>query len=90
MSNIISDRTARRVASEWHSGQVSALLSLATTGAILYSRTEDEILSELDANESDVTSAEARTNRIELQGLLAYVQYHGPRPPIAGWHTIRF
>jgi hypothetical protein len=92
MSAIISDRMARRIASEWHSGQLSALLSLATTGAILYERTEDEILAELDTNGSDegTSEAEARTNQTELQGLLAYVQYHGPRPPIAGWYMIRF
>lgn len=75
-TEIIDDLTARRIASEWHNGQGSALYSLASTGAI-HAGTGGEIIASMPDDD-----AEAET---ELVQLLAYVNRHGERGRQAGW-----
>jgi hypothetical protein len=70
------DGQARRIASEWHSGQASALYSLSSCGAI----TPDvagEITREMNTGEGGKSG--------DLRALLIYVTFHGPRDRQDGW-----
>jgi hypothetical protein len=77
---MINDGQARRIASEWHGGQVSALYSLASCGAITEC-TRDEISDELQ--QLDV----GRVRR-DLLALDKYVRRNGARGPQSGWPTL--
>lgn len=70
-----TDGEARVVASQWHGGQVSALYSLASCGAIR-DDCADEIAFEF-----------YKTGARELLALLAYVKAAGERGPVKGWAT---
>lgn len=75
----LSETDARQIASEWHSGQGSALYSLASTGHIDHGAEREieramadarSVASSLEQGETDDTRA--------LSALLAYVQAHDP------------
>lgn len=79
----ISDGKARRIASEWHGGQGSALYSFTSTGTIT-----DDLVSEI---RSELVSAILGTNieeRKVLQDLLTYAKAHGMRGPVEGWSSV--
>lgn len=79
---IISHAVARMIASQWHSGQRSALYSFASCGAIAGPALESAITNEMNAadKESDIEA---------LRALWSYVQVHGPkRGPVAGWSSL--
>jgi hypothetical protein len=72
---MITSGIARRIASEWHSGQGSALYSFASTGSI----TEDlhrEIEREIPNDPSP-----------ELIALATYVEECGYRGPVDDWSS---
>lgn len=78
---LICDGQARRIASEWHGGQSSALYSLASSGAISLDRVRDEISREL--MKLDVGEA-----RRELLALDKYTQKTGERAAVAEWFRL--
>lgn len=71
-----TDGEARVVAAQWHGGQLSALYSLASCGAIR-DDCADEIAFEF-----------YQTGARELLALLAYVNQAGERGPVRDWSTI--
>ena len=75
-NEMITDGQARRIASEWHDGQVSGLYSLASTG-----RVDSEIRDAVQR----VISQNAR-NR-ELMALRVYVFGTPNRSSVPGWHA---
>jgi hypothetical protein len=75
----INGGQARRIASEWHDGQGSALYSFVSTGAIALDALDGEIVANLDRQLDD------STEQRELDALLAYVHSNGERGPVAGW-----
>lgn len=80
----IDDRTARIIASAWHSGQSSPLYSLASTGAI-NADTSAEIadnMSNVDETKEDDLS--------ELGMLSSYVEHHGIRGRQNGWSDLHW
>jgi hypothetical protein len=79
---MIDDRTAQRIASDWHSGQSSALYALASTGAIA-----DHALHEIDCLSVDAQSYEDyETVRSEIDDIWDYCESNGPRGPVPGWY----
>ena len=82
---IINDGQARRIASEWHSGQASALCSLATTGAIDLDGVRCEIAYE-------VQRLDVGKVRRDLLALDKYVlrraEQLGRIGPVPGWHQL--
>ncbi|HEX5522795.1 MAG TPA: hypothetical protein VFX53_05075 [Pedococcus sp.] len=76
-SDIPSDGQARRIASEWHGGQSSALYSLASCGAIT-----PEVAGEI---QREITTCDDAT---DLTALLIYVAFHGPRDRQEGWSGV--
>ncbi len=95
---MINDRTAQRIASEWHGGQSSALYALSSTGAIRGERNDEydyndaarEIRPKLDAAAAAYIhqNAEGYTKRDgdQLAKLFDYVTKHGPRGPQPNWY----
>lgn len=75
-SRIIGDGHARRIASEWHGGQWSALYSLASCGCITEG-TATEIRRERQKFAAGCPA--------ELDALLVYVLYAGERGPVNRW-----
>ncbi len=75
----ITDLTARRLASNWHDGQFSALYALLSTGAIDHDAAEKELNNAIyiNSNEPD--------NVAELVALRHYVYVKGNRGPQKGW-----
>lgn len=76
----ISDLQARVIASQWHGGQISALYSLASCGAIR-DDLADEIQHELAYNRGEAP---------ELYVLLKYVRFNGVRGPVDAWSSLRW
>lgn len=71
------DTTARRVACEWHGGQVAPSYALCSSGAIV-----EGIGRELIETLREVrTPSERRT----IARLLRYVARHGRRGAVSGW-----
>lgn len=80
----LSDGAARRIASDWHGGQASALYMLASTGATTDPRySVDDLLAEVECAASDATEGTA-----ELDMLAEYVRTVGPRGPVADWANL--
>lgn len=78
MLSVLSHGQARRIASEWHGGQASALYSLASTGYIERTEeygcpAEDEIVRELDGKAYESTDDPEQSER-DLLALLKYVR----------------
>ena len=71
----------RRIASEWHGGQSSALYSFASTGTIT-DATRDEVAKEMA--DADVTQSDEYALD-DLQELHDYLVTTPNRGPIAGW-----
>lgn len=76
------DNEARRIASEWHGGQTSALCALATSGAI----DRDRCSYEISDSYNEATGQDTR----DLLRLLAYVCQHRDRGPVTGWSDLHF
>jgi hypothetical protein len=74
---MIRHKTARRIASEWHNGQSTALYALASTGAIQWPVDEELKLCQAHAPKGKPW--------IELAKLRGYVRFSGERGPIEGW-----
>lgn len=93
----ISDREARRIASDWHSSGGSALYALSSTGSIDtacgrhctgYSAFK-EINDSLDfINTYDGSYIYPESDVTDLYNLLTYVIGNGPRGPVDGWSHI--
>jgi len=83
----LPDAVARRIAAEWHGGQTSALLTLATTGAITA-----DALDEVDAELAGTVPGdhELADERADLIALRDYIAQTGERGPVHGWSRIRF
>lgn len=77
---VISDRRARKLASEWHGGQWAPMYALASSGAIRED-TADEIRECLRQDYDEQLTR-------ELRDLLRYVEAKGPRGPVEGWANI--
>lgn len=77
--NLITPLQARVIASQWHSGQVSALYSLASCGAIREDCAE-EVSRELRVAGHDDAAV--------LAALLLYVVSRGVRGPVTGWANL--
>lgn len=88
---VISDGKARRIASEWHGGQTTALLSFSTTGMI-DDRVTDEVQTEIDllqaSERPDCTEAERVQYLSELADLQHYLWDAGHRTPVDGWSRV--
>lgn len=76
----IDDATARRVASQLHSGQTSAMYSLASTGAVNYGRLRMEIISEYETADTD-------TRRL-YDHIGTYALEHAGRMAVEGWYLL--
>lgn len=77
----ISDGQARVIANQWHGGQVTALCTLSTTGAIRL----DDVRGEIEAEMARLTDLPERE---EIEALLGYVERHGERGPVEGWSRL--
>jgi hypothetical protein len=82
-AELMSDTTARRVASEWHGGGGTALYALASTGAIDTAREGHDIRREI----ADALPGAFYANH-ELIQLDMYVKAAGSRGPVDGWDTM--
>ena len=87
---MISDLEARKIASEWHSGQTSALYALSSTGAILDHVDTANELTDLAREESNRPTDQRNdpasfTNLINLR---TYVRRHGNRGPQDHWSNL--
>lgn len=71
---MISDGKARRLASEWHGGQWTAIYSFASSGAI-----SPGLLTEINREITDET---------DRQQLATYVFAHGYRDLVPGWSNL--
>lgn len=79
---VITDLTARIIASAWHGGQSSPLYSLASCGAIVEG-VSGEIASCRSAAESE--------HWAELDALAEYVESHEDgRRPVRGWSDLHW
>lgn len=94
---MIDDRTARRIACDWHGGGGSALYALCSTGAIDTGRRDHSALDEIRDDiawcyEQEVGATEhavyAAMQDDELRPLMTYVVAHGPRGPVDGWGNL--
>jgi len=77
MNEMISDTTARKIASEWYGGQSSELYSFVSTGAITWQCREE--VGNLVYCNSDTENAD------EVRMLWAYIESKGNRGPQRGW-----
>ncbi|MFD9813958.1 hypothetical protein [Streptomyces sp. NPDC059080] len=85
MREIISDLDARRIASEWHGGQATALYSLTSCGAILPGlggEIDRELRFLLDGG---AMTQDERDGVAELNRLKRYAQCHGERGARDEW-----
>jgi hypothetical protein len=86
---MITDLDARRIASEWHGGGGSALYAFASTGAIDTAYWSHSITDEIWRclrNDVESRSLEEQIPALrDLTALLAYVDHHAERGPVAGW-----
>ena len=86
---MITDTEARRIASEWHGGQGSALYAFASTGAIREGSDEgwdyNECAMEIYEEIAATTSYEELNPMTDMNNLLEYIQANGPRGPVPGW-----
>lgn len=78
---LIDDATARRIACQLHTGQSSAMYSLASSGAVDYDLLSAEMRRET-ATEADP----------DVRGMYAsiglYAESHAGRDSVAGWHEL--
>jgi hypothetical protein len=81
---MISDLDARRIASDWHGGQGTALYAFASTGAIDTARADHDLLREVNAT----IKAEHPPVGHDLYILYAYVHNHNARGPQPGWNDL--
>lgn len=78
--DVISDGCARTIAAQWHSGQLSPLYALTSSGAIV-----DGVPAEIDAAVTETTVVDDLS---ALQELSRYADYHGTRGPVDGWSSL--
>jgi hypothetical protein len=74
----IADDIARRIASQLHGGQATALYSLASTGAIDPERLRDELLAAYELHPPEQI-------RDWIDCLGTYALHAGERGPVEGW-----
>lgn len=79
---MITNKTARRIASMYHFGQDSALYALVSSGAII-----EGIHSEL---KESVRRACSKKELREIEKLQNYCYVKGYRGAVKNWHIIRF
>jgi len=80
--DIINAGQARRIASDWHSGQTSALLTFASTGFV-----RDDLRDEIT---TELMELEPGIDRRDLLALDKYVSRFGEAPWVDNWSAIRF
>lgn len=85
---IITDLAARKIATDWHGGQQSALYALSSTGAIAEGA-EAELNREIIYNR-DTQQHTICTECQRLADLLAYVLYHGIRGSQPNWSELHW
>jgi hypothetical protein len=78
---MITDGQARRIASEWHSGQGSALYSLASCGSVA----EDTLLEIVRELKAEIWREDYKA---ELNALAEYVLHTPDRPAQDGWSSL--
>ena len=78
---VITDAQARKIASDWHGGQWSALYSLASAGYVDRDRVRAEIAAAVQA--LDVGEV-----RRDLLALDKYVTQRADTGPVPGWHEL--
>lgn len=79
MTDMITDAMARRIAMDWHGGQISALYSFGSTGGI---RDLGALRGEISR---ELQTLDVGKERRPLLALDKYVREAGERPPIPGW-----
>lgn len=85
---MLTDTQARKIASEWHGGQFTALYALSSSGAIDHNQEAlDPKASPILAEITDCKPEDDQSTG-DLIGLLAYVIQNGPRGPVAGWSKL--
>lgn len=99
---MITDLEARKIASEWHGGQASALYAFASTGAINAARPDHDIYTEVRAciegckptirdTEQPIDERRATFREFnKLQQLEVYLDRAGTRGPQPGWSDLRW
>lgn len=90
---MINDGQARRIASEFHGGQGSALYMLASTGAtrdgrFTFGDTLRAVERELLPHRVADYDAMWPGTGAELRALYAYVREAGPRGPVPNWADV--
>lgn len=91
--DLISDGRARRIASEWHNGQTSALYSFVSTGGVTQ-ETVREVTGEIDAlrdkfmnrGPSDDMEKASFWELIDLRIYLSHQSWKGL--PVEGWSNV--
>jgi len=76
MPHIISTAKARRIASEWHGGQASALYAFASTGTVIAGFLGECRQAEKDAIKSKQSNAIESIGYWEAIALAAFAEYH--------------
>ncbi len=82
---MISDTEARKIASEWHGGQGTALYAFSSTGAIDTARADHDATAEVADLIWAIPAETDERNANELRDLERYVNANGPRGPQEGW-----
>lgn len=85
---MITDTEARKIASEWHGGQGTALYAFSSTGAINTAREDHQLLHEIEDCISSLSIERGAESPPELDDLFAlriYVGHTGNRGPVDGW-----
>jgi hypothetical protein len=76
----IDDLTAKVIASQWHSGQTSALYALASSGAIVHNDVWGEV--------HDSYNTASAEDRKALDFLGTYLLLAGVRGPLSSWDDL--
>jgi hypothetical protein len=94
---MITDLEARKIASDWHGGQGTALYALSSTGAIDSAHYSHDVSAEIKANIAMVSrcrstqgyrDAYTQEDHENLMALLAYALGYGERNPVDGWSKL--
>lgn len=83
-NHVITNLEARVIASQWHGGQMSALYSFASCGAIR-DDLSDECRYTFHTSYSDASDSPR-----ELLALRDYVNFYGLRGPVEGWSQLHW
>ena len=94
---MITDTEARKIASDWHGGQGSALYAFSSTGAIDTARDDHNLYQEISdaigsiqkqAAQQSIGMPEYRRSSRQLFGIRDYILEHKARGPVEGWSKL--